>query len=154
MPSYVFQDTLEFRIVEEGDYLLSVVGFNTGYGKGNLKGDVFIELEFACVECDQDARLSQTYHLTVEKMDWKTDGMVRGLHLKAVKGQALELDASTLIKRRGWAHLTIEERDWVDQNGQKKKWRGNTISSWLVDKPVARVTDPEPKPDEDDLAEL
>ncbi len=127
---YISQDADDFpRFVEPGDYLVTVVEATETFSKA---GDEMIKLK---LEVEGHRVHLFDYLVATESSFWKIDTFRKAIGERVVEGQEVEMNASDLEGRQGYARLKVEE-----YQGKQN----NKVDIWLTDgKPAAAPSQPQ-----------
>lgn len=117
------------RIVKAGDYLLTVIEAVEAVSKNSGEDMIKLALEVEGHGC----RLFD-YLVASESSAWKIDTFRKAIGDAVVEGEEVELHASKLVGRRGYARLKVETYNGKDSN---------KVDFWITDrKPAAAVAKP------------
>jgi hypothetical protein len=117
------------RIVKAGDYLLIVIEAVEAVSKNSGEDMIKLTLEVEGHGC----RLFD-YLVASESSAWKIDTFRKAIGDAVVEGEEVELHASKLVGRRGYAHLKVETYNGKDSN---------KVDFWITDrKPTASAAKP------------
>lgn len=135
MPSFEFTDSEQAPdIVPAGTYILHVYFAAPGISNGSkTAGAETIKMR---VKQEPDGVTIFEDLIFHKACAMRLDSFVKSVGIKAVKGQAVELDHESVLGLRGWADVKVEE--W---NGVKR----NKIARWVTDResPENLVIEPE-----------
>ena len=107
------------RFVPNGDYLVTVIEASETFSKA---GDEMIKLK---LEVEEHGVRLYDYLVATESSFWKIDTFRKAIGEAVVEGEEVELSASDLEGRQGYARLMVEEY-------QDKK--NNKVEMWLTDR--------------------
>ncbi len=127
MPKYTYQDRAGFMVVEEGDYLVAVSGYEFKISKAG--GHDMIELT-CCVEPHGNNVFERL--VFTDKALWKIDQVLKALGIAPKKGEDVDFSEDWckqhLLMKRAWVHLVKDEYEPGKVN--------NKIAFWITNKPV------------------
>jgi hypothetical protein len=136
---YTSQNADNFpRFVQPGDYLVTVIEASETFSKA---GDEMIKLK---LEVEEHGVHLFDYLVATESSFWKIDTFRKAIGESVVEGEEVELSASEIEGRQGYARLKVEE-----YQGKKN----NKVELWLTDrapKTTAKKTPPAEAAEEDD----
>ncbi len=122
---YISQDADNLpRFIKAGDYLLTVLEATETVSKA---GDDMIKLK---LEVEGHGVRLFDYLVATESSFWKIDTFLKAIGETVVEGEEVELVASSLEGRQGYAHLVIEE-----YQGKQN----NKVDAWIT-KPIPKVS--------------
>lgn len=128
------------RFVPNGDYLVTVIEASETFSKA---GDEMIKLK---LEVEEHGVHLYDYLVATEASFWKIDTFRKSIGERVVEGEEVELVASDLEGRQGYARLRVEE-----YQGKKS----NKVELWVTDRSVAgsvaRSTPTTQQPEDDDV---
>ncbi len=107
------------RFVPNGDYLVTVIEASETFSKA---GDEMIKLK---LEVEEHGVRLYDYLVATESSFWKIDTFRKAVGETVVEGEEVELSASDLEGRQGYARLMVEE-----YQGKKN----NKVEMWLTDR--------------------
>ena len=107
------------RFVPNGDYLVTVIEASETFSKA---GDEMIKLK---LEVEEHGVRLYDYLVATESSFWKIDTFRKAIGEAVVEGEEVELSASDLEGRQGYARLMVEE-----YQGKKN----NKVEMWLTDR--------------------
>ena len=107
------------RFVPNGDYLVTVIEASETFSKA---GDEMIKLK---LEVEEHGVRLYDYLVATESSFWKIDTFRKAIGEAVVEGEEVELSASDLEGRQGYARLMVEE-----YQGKKS----NKVELWLTDR--------------------
>ena len=107
------------RFVPNGDYLVTVIEASETFSKA---GDEMIKLK---LEVEEHGVRLYDYLVATESSFWKIDTFRKAIGEAVVEGEEVELSASALEGRQGYARLMVEE-----YQGKKN----NKVEMWLTDR--------------------
>ena len=136
---YTSQNADNFpRFVQPGDYLVTVIEASETFSKA---GDEMIKLK---LEVEEHGVHLFDYLVATESSFWKIDTFRKAIGESVVEGEEVELSASEIEGRQGYARLKVEE-----YQGKKN----NKVELWLTDrapKTTVKKNPPTEAPEEDD----
>ena len=107
------------RFVPNGDYLVTVIEASETFSKA---GDEMIKLK---LEVEEHGVRLYDYLVATESSFWKIVTFRKAIGEAVVEGEEVELSASDLEGRQGYARLMVEE-----YQGKKN----NKVEMWLTDR--------------------
>ena len=136
---YTSQNADNFpRFVQPGDYLVTVIEASETFSKA---GDEMIKLK---LEVEEHGVHLFDYLVATESSFWKIDTFRKAIGESVVEGEEVELSASEIEGRQGYARLKVEE-----YQGKKN----NKVELWLTDhapKTTVKKNPPAEAAEEDD----
>jgi hypothetical protein len=108
------------RIVKAGDYLVTVIEAVEAVSKNS--GDDMIKLT---LEVEGHGCRLFDYLVASESSAWKIDTFRKAIGDTVVEGEEVELHASKLVGRRGYARLKVESYNGKDSN---------KVDFWITDR--------------------
>lgn len=128
------------RFVPNGDYLVTVIEASETVSKA---GDEMIKLK---LEVEEHGVNLYDYLVATEASFWKIDTFRKSIGERVAEGEEVELVASDLEGRQGYARLRVEE-----YQGKKS----NKVELWITDRSIgaaiSRSTPTTQQPEDDDV---
>lgn len=107
------------RSLPNGDYLVTVIESSETFSKA---GDEMIKLK---LEVEEHGVHLYDYLVATESSFWKIDTFRKAIGEAVIEGEEVELNATDLEGRQGYARLKVEE-----YQGKKN----NKVEMWLTDR--------------------
>ena len=112
-------DGQEFVILEEGDYIFTVTGFERGRFPGGPKVPACNKAALTLqVKTDEGIATIRTDLLLYRSLEWRLSAFFRCIGQKK-HGERLEMDWSRVIGSRGRAHF--KPRTYTDRDGNERQ---------------------------------
>jgi len=125
MPTHKYEGRDNIPVVEAGEYLANVTGFEFKLSKS---GNDMLELRLST---EPDGAKLYEYLVFTDSMGWKIDVVLKALGLAPKEGEEIDIDEKFvedhIMFAQGWVQVVVEEYE-----GKKR----NKIAQWITNKPV------------------